>query len=57
MLASNFFEKIRIIILKCSVIIFNIYIFNAFVVKILITNLAFGDINFINKKYIYYKIE
>jgi len=37
------FKKIWIIIPKYKVIKLNIYIFNAFVVKILTTNLTFGD--------------
>jgi len=37
------FEKNWIIIPKYKVIKLNIYIFNAFVVKILTTNLTFGD--------------
>jgi len=49
-------KKNWIIILKYCVITLNIYIFNAFGVKILITNLAFG--NKIHKsKIIYYNIE
>jgi hypothetical protein len=50
-----FFLK-RIIIPKYKVIKLNIYIFNAFVVKILITNLAFGY-KVHKSKNIYYNIE
>jgi len=49
-------KKYPIIIPKYKVIQLNIYIFNAFVVKILITNLAFGD-KVHKSKNIYYNIE
>jgi hypothetical protein len=49
-------KKNQIIIPKYKVIKLNIYIFNAFVVKILITNLTFGD-KVHKLKNIYYNIE
>jgi len=50
------FEKKKNNIPKYKVIQLNIYIFNAFVVKILITNLACGY-KFHKSKNIYYNIE
>jgi hypothetical protein len=49
-------KKNQIIIPKYKVIKLNIYIFNVFVVKILITNLTFGD-KVHKLKNIYYNIE
>jgi len=49
-------KKYPIIIPKYKVIKLNIYIFNAFVVKILITNLTFRD-KVHKSKNIYYNIE
>jgi len=56
MLVWKGLEKNRIILPKCNVIILNIYIFNAFVVKILATNLTFGY-KVHKSKNIYYNIE
>ncbi len=49
-------KKNQIIIPKYKVIKLNIYIFNAFVVKILIKNLTFGD-KVHKSKNVYYNIE